>query len=247
MFWVLRREKNAACRPYPLIFLTTSIHQASPFFFFLSQGERDYARVAGPTGPLVYPAGHVWLHVALRALTRGGSIAAAQWVAAGLYLVSQALALGLTIASRGVPPAALPLLAASKRLHSIYVLRLFNDCWSATLVSGGEGPLVRAGPIPCRDPTTHTSPSQKTKKTKGVRGDRPLPNRPDGGIHPHLFRGRLDQNVRPALWAARPRGVPAVEHAGCGRRGRGRGCRPPGRAGRALFNGRAVELCGPGL
>jgi alpha-1,3-mannosyltransferase len=102
-----------------------------------SQGERDYARIAGPTGPLVYPAGHVWLHTGLRALTGGGSIAAAQWVLAALYLASQALALGLAIASRGVPPAALPLLAASKRLHSIYVLRLFNDCWSSTLVRGG--------------------------------------------------------------------------------------------------------------
>jgi alpha-1,3-mannosyltransferase len=41
------------------------------------QGERDYAKLRGDTGPLVYPAGFVYLFAALKRLT-GGSVAAAQ-------------------------------------------------------------------------------------------------------------------------------------------------------------------------
>ena len=70
----------------------------------------------------------------MRWATGGGDIGRGQVLFAALYLLSQALALGLTISAGAVPPAFLPLLAASKRLHSIYVLRLFNDCWSATMV-----------------------------------------------------------------------------------------------------------------
>lgn len=43
----------------------------------LLQGELDYAKLKGDTGPLVYPAGFVYLFAWLRRLT-GGSVAAAQ-------------------------------------------------------------------------------------------------------------------------------------------------------------------------
>ncbi|EEB91122.1 hypothetical protein MPER_10573, partial [Moniliophthora perniciosa FA553] len=66
------------------------------------KGERDYSQITGPTGPLVYPAGHLYIHTLLERITNSGSnIGFAQQIYALL-----------------------------KRLHSIYVLRLFNDCWS---------------------------------------------------------------------------------------------------------------------
>ena len=131
-------KKNVHLHSLPSPFSPVPSHPIHTHLFFLPKGERDYTRIDGASGPLVYPAGHVWLHKGLRALTGGGDIGRGQVLFAGLYLLSQAVALGLTIAARAVPPAALPLLAASKRLHSIYVLRLFNDCWSATLVRERE-------------------------------------------------------------------------------------------------------------
>jgi alpha-1,3-mannosyltransferase len=81
------------------------------------------------------------VYSALRAAT-GGAVRPAQWVFAGVYLATQACALALAITSRLVPPAALPLLAASKRLHSIYVLRCFNDGLQA--LAGLVGTLLLA-------------------------------------------------------------------------------------------------------
>lgn len=53
-----------------------------------------------------------------------------QVVFAVLYLATQALVMVLYARSAAVPPYIHILLAASKRMHSIYVLRLFNDCWT---------------------------------------------------------------------------------------------------------------------
>ena len=68
-----------------------------------------------------------------------------------MYLATQAAVMALYIRSACMPPWSLALLCASRRLHSIYVLRLFNDCWAmlvayvATLalqVWGGAPPLL---------------------------------------------------------------------------------------------------------
>ena len=97
-------------------------------------GERDYAAIKGGTGPLVYPAGHVYIYAALHRLTAGGAdVARAQWLFAALYLATLALVLGVYREARA-PPYILPLLAASRRLHSIYVLRLFNDPFAVLLL-----------------------------------------------------------------------------------------------------------------
>lgn len=57
-------------------------------------GERDYTRIEGGTGPLVYPAAHVYTYTALYYLTRRGSdVLRAQLLFALLYLVALALAM----------------------------------------------------------------------------------------------------------------------------------------------------------
>jgi alpha-1,3-mannosyltransferase len=55
---------------------------------------------------------------------------ALQYVFAALYLATQAAVLALYVRAASLPPWTLALLAASRRLHSIFVLRLFNDCWA---------------------------------------------------------------------------------------------------------------------
>ncbi|KAJ2484353.1 dolichyl-P-Man:Man(5)GlcNAc(2)-PP-dolichol alpha-1,3-mannosyltransferase [Coemansia sp. RSA 2320] len=90
-------------------------------------GERNYLRLKGDTGPLVYPAGFVWVYEALWYVTDGGSnIRRAQYVFMGIYLATLAVVLAIYRHAR-LSPVALALLVLSKRLHSIYVLRLFND------------------------------------------------------------------------------------------------------------------------
>jgi alpha-1,3-mannosyltransferase len=85
-------------------------------------GERNYINLVGGTGPLVYPAAHVYIYRALHYITNAGTdIRLAQYLFIGLYLATLALVLSCYRAA-GAPPWVL-----SKRLHSIFMLRLFND------------------------------------------------------------------------------------------------------------------------
>ncbi|KAF9246255.1 mannosyltransferase [Melanogaster broomeanus] len=98
------------------------------------KGERNYGNFIGPTGPLVYPAGHVHIHHFLHRITNAGrNIAQAQQIYGGLYIVSLVLVCGI-YKRAGAPNWMILLLPLSKRLHSIFVLRLFNDCWSLVFV-----------------------------------------------------------------------------------------------------------------
>jgi alpha-1,3-mannosyltransferase len=90
-------------------------------------GERDYTRIRGGTGPLVYPAAHVYVYSALYRLTdRGKDILLAQQLFAGIYLTVLAVVMAC-YRRAAVPPYVFPLLILSKRLHSIFMLRCFND------------------------------------------------------------------------------------------------------------------------
>lgn len=90
-------------------------------------GERDYSLIKGSTGPLVYPAAHVYLYTVLHHLTdEGRDIFLGQILFAGLYIATLMVVMACYRQS-GAPPYIFPLLALSKRLHSVFVLRLFND------------------------------------------------------------------------------------------------------------------------
>ena len=92
-------------------------------------GTYDYALLRGDTGPLVYPAGFVWIYYGLYLLTDAGrNVRLAQFVFAALYVLTLAAVFRLMVMSRKLPPYALAFMSlASYRVHSIYVLRLFND------------------------------------------------------------------------------------------------------------------------
>ncbi|KAF9939858.1 dolichyl-P-Man:Man(5)GlcNAc(2)-PP-dolichol alpha-1,3-mannosyltransferase [Mortierella alpina] len=92
------------------------------------RGETDYMKLRGDTGPLVYPAGFVYIYSALYYLTDlGQNVLRGQWVFMGLYLMTLGVIFAIYSKDKSVPPYVLIFLCLSKRLHSIYVLRLFND------------------------------------------------------------------------------------------------------------------------
>ena len=69
----------------------------------------------------------MYVYTLLHQISRGGvELLPAQVVFAGIYLVSFYTVVQLYRLA-GAPPVLIPFLALSKRLHSIFVLRLFND------------------------------------------------------------------------------------------------------------------------
>ncbi|GAA5831170.1 hypothetical protein JCM5353_006540 [Sporobolomyces roseus] len=111
--------------PYTEIDFKTYLQQASIFMV----GERDYSLLKGDTGPCVYPAGHIYAYSALYYITDAGRhLQRAQWLFGAVYIATLALVFSIYQNSRKVPPYALIFLTLSKRIHSLYVLRLFNDC-----------------------------------------------------------------------------------------------------------------------
>ncbi|KAF8335423.1 glycosyltransferase [Cantharellus anzutake] len=87
-----------------------------------NSGERKYSHIHGPSGPLV--------HRLLHYLTDDGkNQRLSQQIYTGVYTANQFLYMALFDLAGGVPNWVLPIVALSKWLHSIYVLRLFNDFW----------------------------------------------------------------------------------------------------------------------
>jgi hypothetical protein len=117
-------------------------------------GEHDYRNIRGGTGPLVYPAGFLYLFLAARGLTSNGTdVRQAQNIFLGFYVATQLVVLLLyqqtvrflrqqqtTKSTKDSDDTnfalaheiwswriAMALTCLSKRGHSIFLLRLFND------------------------------------------------------------------------------------------------------------------------
>lgn len=122
--------------PYTEIDYSTYMQQVTQ----IEQGELDYDLIGGDTGPIVYPGGYVFIYSWMKVLTGGME---ELWKGQELFRVLYLLTMGLTLAvylniqePYRVPPYVMYLLAISKRLHSIYVLRLFNDCFTTFFMVG---------------------------------------------------------------------------------------------------------------
>lgn len=111
--------------PYTEIDYTTYLAQARVF----RSGERNYKKIKGPSGPCVYPALHLYIYSALDYIA-GDDLRAAQIWFAGVYLVTSGIVMQC-YGRVGAPGWLLILLVLSKRLHSIFLLRMFNDCFAA--------------------------------------------------------------------------------------------------------------------
>ncbi|KYN02252.1 PREDICTED: lethal(2)neighbour of Tid protein [Cyphomyrmex costatus] len=92
-------------------------------------GTLDYSKLRGDTGPLVYPAGFVYIFSALYYITsHGANIRIAQYIFAALYAITLMLVFRIYARTKKVPPYVLILMCCtSYRIHSIFILRLFND------------------------------------------------------------------------------------------------------------------------
>ncbi|XP_058076112.1 dol-P-Man:Man(5)GlcNAc(2)-PP-Dol alpha-1,3-mannosyltransferase isoform X3 [Magnolia sinica] len=123
--------------PYTKIDWDAYMSQVSGFL----EGERDYGKLKGDTGPLVYPAGFLYVYSAIQFVT-GGEVYPAQILFGILYIVNLGIILFIYIKTNVLPWWALVLLSLSKRVHSIFVLRLFNDCFAMTLLHAALASLL---------------------------------------------------------------------------------------------------------
>ncbi|XP_067898507.1 dol-P-Man:Man(5)GlcNAc(2)-PP-Dol alpha-1,3-mannosyltransferase [Heterodontus francisci] len=92
-------------------------------------GTYDYTQLKGDTGPLVYPAGFVYIFMMLYYISdHGVNIHLGQYMFAIFYLITLLLVFRIYNHTKKVPPFVFFFMCcASYRIHSIFILRLFND------------------------------------------------------------------------------------------------------------------------
>eukprot|EP01080_Neovahlkampfia_damariscottae_P011390 gene11390-4557_t len=100
-------------------------------------GNWNYGEIMGPTGPIVYPASHLYIYSILYQITNQGvNIRLAQYIFIIIYCLLLFIILQIynkTIFQKKQVGnfdilVILLTLILSKRIHSIFSLRLFNDC-----------------------------------------------------------------------------------------------------------------------
>ncbi|WVQ73943.1 hypothetical protein IAR50_003524 [Cryptococcus sp. DSM 104548] len=117
--------------PYTKIDWPAYMQQVGMFL----DGEQDYSRIEGETGPLVYPALHLYIYTALsKILPSIDDVRPAQYIFLGIYLLTflsvatiYYLSGRLSANGKHYVQALLIPLTLSKRAHSVFMLRLFND------------------------------------------------------------------------------------------------------------------------
>ncbi|ODV81955.1 glycosyltransferase family 58 protein [Suhomyces tanzawaensis NRRL Y-17324] len=103
----------------------------------INDGELDYKLIGGDTGPIVYPGGYVQIYQFINMLTnQGANIQLAQLLFGYLLTFTNLLVIISYSSIANFQPWPMMLLLGSKRLFSIYVLRLFNDCFTTAAMVG---------------------------------------------------------------------------------------------------------------
>ncbi|EYB95882.1 hypothetical protein Y032_0155g3069 [Ancylostoma ceylanicum] len=112
--------------PYTEIDWSTYMQQVE---CYTKKNIRNYSQIGGDTGPVVYPAGHLLTYSVFHTLTNAGKdIRMAQYIFMGLYLMNLLAVFRLYCKSSKIAPFVLIFLSfTGYRIHSIFVLRLFND------------------------------------------------------------------------------------------------------------------------
>lgn len=116
----------------------------------INQGIIKYSEIEGDSGPIVYPGGFVQIYQFIQWLISSSSssssstgeeilsydVREAQYIFSYLFTTSIIFNCLIYINLINIPPWTIYLFLLSKRLVSIYVLRLFNDCWTTLAILG---------------------------------------------------------------------------------------------------------------
>lgn len=99
-------------------------------------GERDYARIKGGTGPLVYPGAHVYIYRGLYALTHEGrDIRLAQIAFAGLYVAALVVTMACyRLAKVSIPPCPIGFLSCRNIVSNLLSHMPFETTFLAIMI-----------------------------------------------------------------------------------------------------------------